>query len=236
MTARLTPQQLDELRKLSSPTIANAIECFNIRSRAVGFMTPDIHCMFPDLGVMVGYASTARMQARVPAAGNMTVNMQAYYQNVLTIPAPRVAVIQDFDETPIGSLWGDVHASIHGALGVIGVVTSGGVRDLEGVQKMGFHFFARQILVSHAYNHLIDFGTPVEVGGMTVNPGDLILADRHGVIVIPDEIAAEVAAVGSAIDELELEIIDYCHRKDFTVDGLMKVREAVGKRWPKPRG
>lgn len=234
--ALLSPQQLDELRQLSTPTISNAIECFNIVPRNKGFMSPDIKCMFPELGTMVGYAVTARMQANVPAAGSMTVSVTKYREYVLTTPSPRISVIQDFDEQPVGSLWGDVNSSIHRALGVQGVVTSGGVRDLDGVQKMGFHFFARAILVSHAYNHLVDFGTPVEVGGLTIHPGDLLAADRHGVIRIPDDIAAEVAAVGRKIDELELEIIAYCQSKKFTVQGLDDVTTNVHSRWPRPRG
>jgi regulator of RNase E activity RraA len=236
MPTPLSPQQLDELRKLSTPTISNAIECFRIRPHNKGFMSPDIRCMFPDLGTMVGYAVTARMQANVAAAGNMTVEVLKYHQYIQTMPMPRVSVIQDIDERPIGSLWGDVNSSIHRALGVQGVVTSGGVRDLEGVHKMGFFFFAREILVSHAYNHLIDFGTAVEVGGVTVQPGDLLAADMHGVITIPHEIAAEVAAVGQKIEELESEIIDYCKRKDFTPQGLADVRKGVSARWPRPRG
>lgn len=235
MPTPLGAQELDELRKLSSCTIANAIECFRIRPNNVGFMSPEIKCMFPDLGVMVGYAVTARMQARVPAAGNMKVAVDDYWRYTQTLPAPRIAVIQDFDEQPIGSLWGDVNTSIHRALGFVGVVTNSGVRDLDGVHKTGFQFYARDVLVSHAYNHLVDFGTPVDIGGVTVHPGDLLLADRHGVIQIPHEIAAEVITVAGAIDALEMEIIAYCQSKDFTIDGLNKVRQAVGARWPKPR-
>lgn len=236
MTTLLTAEQLDELRKLSTPTISNAIECFKVRPRNKGFMSPDIKCIFPDLGVMVGYAVTARMQADVPAAGNMSVPPTKYWEYVLTTPMPRVAVIQDMDEQPVGSLWGDVNASIHRALKVQGVITNGGVRDLDGVHKLGYHFFARAVLVSHAYDHLVDFGTPVDVGGVTVQPGDLLQADRHGVISIPHDIAAEVAAVGRKIDELEMELIAYCQSKDFTPQGFAKVRESVGVRWPKPRG
>jgi 4-hydroxy-4-methyl-2-oxoglutarate aldolase len=232
----LTTEQLDELRKLSTPTISNALECFNIRPRNQGFMSPDIKCFFPDLGVMVGYALTARMQANMPAAGNMTVAPLAYWEYVLTTPIPRVVVIQDMDEHPVGSLWGDVNSSIHRALKVQGVVTNGGVRDLDGVHKMGgFHFFARDVLVSHAYDHLVDFGTPVEVGGLTIHPGDLLHADRHGVITIPHEIAAEVAAVGHTIDDLEMELISYCQSGNFTPQGFAKLRATVGARWPKPR-
>jgi 4-hydroxy-4-methyl-2-oxoglutarate aldolase len=236
MPTILSSQQLNELRNLSTPTISNAIECFKIRPHNKGFMSSDIRCIFPDLGTMVGYAVTARMQADVAAAGNMTVDVLKYHEYIQTMPMPRVAVIQDFDKQPVGSLWGDVNSSIHRALGVQGVITNGGVRDIEGVRKMGFFFFAREILVSHAYNHLIDFGTPVEIGGVTVFPGDLLAADMHGVISIPHEIAAEIPAVGQKIEELEGEIIDYCKQKDFTAQGLADVRKSVNARWPKPRG
>ena len=236
MAAPLTTEQLDQLRQLSTPTISNAIECFNVRPRNQGFMSPEIKCIFPDMGVMVGYAVTARMQADVPAAGNMSVPYLKYWEYVLATPMPRIAVIQDLDERPVGSLWGDVNSSIHRALKVQGVVTNGGVRDLDGVHKMGgFHFFARDVLVSHAYDHLVDFGTPVEVGGLTIHPGDLLHADRHGVIMIPHEIAAEVAAVGRKIDELEMELITYCQSGAFTPQGFANLREAVSARWPKPR-
>lgn len=231
----LTAQQIDELRQLSSPTIANAIECFDVRPHNQGFMTPEITCRFPDLGVMVGYAVTARMQAKQPAAGNMSVAPLSYWEYVQTTPEPRLVVIQDMDIPSVGSLWGDVNASIHRALKVQGVITNGGVRDLEGVHKLGYHFFSGTVLVAHAYNHLVDFGTPVEVGGLLVQPGDLLHADRHGVVSIPHEIAAEVAAVGRAIDELELEIIGYCQSKSFTLQGLAELRARVGARWPRPR-
>lgn len=235
MTPLLTTQQIDELRQLSTPTIANAIECFNSRPHNQGFMTPDITCRFPDLGVMVGYAVTARMQAKQPAAGNLSVPVLSYWEYVQSAPMPRLVVIQDLDTPSVGSLWGDVNASIHRALKVQGVITNGGVRDLEGVHKLGYHFFSGTVLVAHAYNHLVDFGTPVEVGGIIVRPGDLLHADRHGVVSIPHDIAAEVAAVGRAIDELEMEIIGYCQSKDFTPQGLAKVRESVNAKWPRPR-
>src|SRR4029434_9249423 len=80
---------------------------------------------------------------------------------IATIPEPRVVVVQDLDRQPIGSMWGEVNGSIHKALGCIGTVTDGGVRDLDEVRAMGFYYFASCILVSHAYIHLIDFGNPV---------------------------------------------------------------------------
>ena len=106
---------------------------------------------------------------------------------------PMVAAIQDLDRVPVGSFWGDVQATVHRALGCIGVITDGGVRDIEEVKRVGFYLFSKEVLISHAYIHMVEAGTAVDICGMTVRPGDLIHADAHGAIVIPQEIAGQLA-------------------------------------------
>ena len=104
-------------------------------------------------------------------------------------------VLQDLDApNPVGSFWGEVQSNVHKALGCVGTVTDGGVRDLDEMRALNFRAFASQPLVSHAYVHLVDASVPVTVGGLTVNTGDLILGDQHGVTNIPMDIAAEVPA------------------------------------------
>ena len=116
----------------------------------------------------------------------------ALYEYVRTIPAPRVVVVKDLDIPPAhGSLWGEVHATIFGALGCVGCVTDGSVRDFDEVRAMGFHFFAAGPSVSHAYVRVEAIGETVEIGGLSIAPGDLLHADQHGVLKIPPEIAAE---------------------------------------------
>ena len=61
MQAPLNDAELDALRQIDTATIANAIEHFDIRSNTDGFMGWDIRCMFPEMGVMVGYAVTATL-------------------------------------------------------------------------------------------------------------------------------------------------------------------------------
>ncbi len=221
MTGILSRAELEVLRQINTPTISNAIETFDLRPRNQGYMSPEVRCLFPDLGVMVGYAVTARMMAEQPAVEGQEASRFDYWDYILTIPAPRIAVIQDLDQPPaIGSFWGEVNANIHRALGCVGTITNGGVRDLDEVHALGFHLFAAETVVSHAYVHLVDFGGPVKVGGLVVNPGDLIHADKHGVIVIPHEIAREVAAAAARVDAAERKIIDYCQSSDFSVEGL----------------
>ena len=100
------------------------------------------------------------------------------------------------------------------------MVTNGVVRDLDEVHELGFHFFAADVIPSHAYVHLVDAGTPVKVGGLVVNNGDLIHADKHGVVVIPQEIAKEVPAACQKVEDGERRMINFCKSPDFTLEAL----------------
>src|SRR5262245_53383251 len=125
MAEKLSTQELEALRQITTPTIANAIEVFNIQPRNVGFMTPDIRCILPELGIMVGYAVTCTIRADQPPGPGREVPRPDWWDYILTIPEPRVVVVQDLDRQPIGSMWGEVNGSIHKALGCIGTVTDG---------------------------------------------------------------------------------------------------------------
>ncbi|MBI4280523.1 MAG: RraA family protein, partial [Armatimonadetes bacterium] len=110
----LTPEQLDALRRITSPTLSNAIERFNVRPRNRGFMDSSIRCLFPELGAMVGYAVTAACQAEMPAPQGRGPSRFAHWDHIASMPAPRVMVIQDLDQPPgVGAYWGEVQASVH---------------------------------------------------------------------------------------------------------------------------
>jgi len=191
-------------------------------------MLPNIRCMFPDMGNMIGYAVTAVMTANSPPSSHMNVPRPEWFDEILKIPGPRIVVIKDLDyPDPVGSFWGEVQSNIHRALGCVGTVTDGGVRDLDEMQAVGFYAFASEVLVSHAYVHLVDIGVPVNVGGLTVTPGDIVMGDKHGVIGIPKEIAAEIPAAVEMVEQRERKIIDLCNAPDFTVD---KLKDLISQR------
>jgi regulator of RNase E activity RraA len=227
MTKTLTPEQLEALRQFDAPTVANAIETFNVRPRNTGFMSPEVRCMFPDLGVMVGYACTAIIAADHQPPAQPKTSRQDWWRKVLETPTPRVVVMQDSDTQPVGSFWGEVQGNIHKALGCVGLVTNGGVRDLDEVRALGFHFFASTVLVSHAYVHLVEIDVPVSVGGLVVYPGDLIHADKHGVQVIPIDIAPQLPEAVAKITARERRIIEVCQSPDFSIDKLMRAYDYV---------
>lgn len=216
----LSDTELQALKAWPTPAIANAIETFDVRPRNEGFML-GIRCMFPDLEPMVGYASTATMLADSPATKRDRGSTLAHWDNISVTPGPRVAVIHDLDQPRcIGSLWGEVNANIHKALGCLGVITDGGVRDLDEVQEAGFHFFAADVIPSHAYVHIVEVGIPVKIGGLVVNNGDLLHADKHGVISIPHDIARDVPGACQQVEDGERRMIDYCKSPDFNVENL----------------
>ena len=214
----LSPDQLAELQRFATPSISNGIETFGVRPRNRGFMDATIRCMFPELPPMVGYAFTVKIRAAYQAERPRSIG--EYRRAVQAAPKPTVVVIQDIDTQPIGAFWGEVNSNIHRALGAVGTVTNGGVRDLNEVRALGFHFFAQYIQVSHAYVHVEDWGTPVEVGGLSVQPGDLLHGDLHGVLQIPHEIAAGLARATAEVERRERIIINAAQAPDFSIEKL----------------
>jgi regulator of RNase E activity RraA len=147
---------------------------------------------------------------------------------VLSIPAPRVIVVHDLDEPRgQGAQWGEVQANIHRALGCVGVVTDGSVRDLDEVRALKFQFAAAHISVSHANVHMVDFGIPVKVGGVWIKPGDLVHLDQHGVVTIPEEIAPQIPAAIAKVEADEKKIISTCQASGFSVDKLKELYKQI---------
>jgi 4-hydroxy-4-methyl-2-oxoglutarate aldolase len=218
----LTAADLEALRRWPTPAIANAIETFGVRPNNQGFMVGP-RCIFPELGPMVGFAATATIRAMVKGPADAPRQVIAHWRNLQAQPEPRIAVIQDLDDPPAAaSFWGEVNANIHRALGCVGVVTNGAVRDLEEVRTLRFHFFAADVVPSHAYVHVVKVGGEVEVGGLKVKDGDLIHADLHGVVTVPLEIAREVPRACAAVEKRERSVIDLCRSPEFSLDALVK--------------
>jgi 4-hydroxy-4-methyl-2-oxoglutarate aldolase len=218
----ITPEVLETLRTIPTPAVSNAIELFDVRPRTAGFMGPQVRHMFPALPPIIGYAVTARtVSAHQPGARETATRPDYWNYLEASRPAPLVAVVEDLDDPPsIGAFFGEVNSNIHRALGCIGAITNGGIRDMDEVEALGFPIWAGEVIVSHAYVHMVDFGSPVRVGGLVVEPGDLLLADRHGVVQIPPEIVAEISDAVRRIEVREKTIIKYCQSPGFSADGL----------------
>lgn len=226
MSHPLTFEELEALRRLDACTLANAIETFRERLRNEGFMDSSIHCLFPRLQPMLGYAATIKIRGSAPpTADGKYPERTDWWDYILSLPAPRVVVVQDVSSRPgLGSLVGAVHMNILRALHCTGVVTNGAVRDIPAAESAGFHYFAGSVTVSHAYIHIVEVGTPVELGGLKIESGNLLHGDLHGVQCIPMEIAAEIPAVAARLAAKEQALIALCRSPDFSLD---KLRAAI---------
>jgi 4-hydroxy-4-methyl-2-oxoglutarate aldolase len=225
LDALLNKEQIEALRHFDTCMVSNAIETFELRLRNTGFAASSIRSVFEDWPPMVGYAATARLRTSdAPISNGAYHDRTDWWKSILQVPEPRIVVIEDMDEKPgLGAFVGDVHAAILRALGCVGYVTNGAVREIPRVREQGFYLFAGNIAVSHAYAHIFDFGARVHVGGLEVQPGDLLHGDQHGLLSVPTRIAAEIPAVAARLQATEQRLIEFCQSREFSVDALREI-------------
>lgn len=228
---------LKALEQLDACSVANAIESFGVRLRNSGFADATVRCQFDDLPPLVGYAATLRIRtSEPPMEGESYYYRLDWLDHLMKIPAPRVLVVEDIDSHPgLGAFVGEVHANILIALGCVGVVTNGAVRDIPAAHALRFPMFARAVSPSHAFAHVLDYGNIVHVGGLQLKPGDLLHGDRHGVQTVPLEIAAKVPAVAQRMNAEEAALIEFCRSNSYSLDKLRSEVEALGTRRKKMR-
>jgi regulator of RNase E activity RraA len=199
----MTKEQFEFLRSIDTPTVCNLLEMVAPERRGHGYTVRHLHCPFPDLPPMVGFAKTVTIRTRdkVPLgeASYMAKRLD-YLDYVAAAPAPSIVVIEDLDgeHAGFGAFWGEVQSNIHKALGCLGTITNGSIRDIPMIPP-GFQMLAGSVSPSHAYVHVVEYGVPVTVHGMAVTSDDLVHADRHGAVVVP---LATIAPMRPAFDKL----------------------------------
>lgn len=225
MPQSISRETLAALTSLDTCSVANAIECFDVRLRNEGFTDGTIRCRLPSLPPMVGFATTLRIRSDSPPwKGDNYLGANRWWTRLKIGEGPHVLVIQDMDREPgTGAFMGEVHSAILQAMGCVGAVTNGSVRGLPGAERLGFPLFSASVSVSHAYIHIVEAGGVVEVGGLRISPGDLVHGDLHGVVRVPLNIAAEIPAVSHNIKEQERRVIKYCHSPEFDVERLSDI-------------
>ena len=223
----ISRETLEKLAQFDTPTICNVIELFEVRPRNTGFMDGRIRAGFPELPPMVGFACTAAFRSGAPPAGSDAYgSFLDQVRQFESLPGPPVMVFQDLDDPPVGATFGEVMCSIYQGFGSVGLITSGGGRDLLQVRALKYPVFTGSTICSHAYCHLLHLGLPVRVGGLAVRQGDLLHGDANGVTGIPIEIAGEAADAAAEFCQAERIVIDYARGPGpKTVEGLAKARE-----------
>jgi regulator of RNase E activity RraA len=226
MPADITPADLEALRQFDTPTICNALEVVVPERRAIGFNRRPLVAPFPTLKPVVAYARTATIRSReanpLGKAEARALRIR-YYEHIAEKPTPSIALLQDIDGPDIGfgAFWGEVQTNLHRALGCVGVVTDGSVRDLDAVAE-GFFVLAGSVMPSHAHVALVEVGGTVSVAGMMVSPNDIIHADRHGAVVVPADAVKKVPEAADKIARREKVLLDAAKRPGFSVEDLKR--------------
>lgn len=217
--AELTESLREQLLKLDTPTVCNALEVVNPGRRTRGFNIRSLVCAHPALPPILGHARTVRIRAAHKPTRPMDAD--GYYSYIAEGgPLPSVVVVEDMDDTPgYGAFWGEVNTNIHYGFGCQGLVTNGSIRDIPDSQP-GFQMLAGMINPSHAHVHVVDWAVAVNVHGMEAEHNDLVHADQHGAVVIPVEDAGAVVEEAVRIMARERIVIEASQQPGFNMDKL----------------
>jgi len=204
-TPLLSHAELLQLKRWNTPSVYNGWEAITKHDRRTHWSLEETRDFMPQMGPMVGYAVTVVIEPSNPDHPKLKpAAWSEYREYVASVPGPKIVVIQDLDKPKIiGSFWGEVNSNIHRALGCVGTIVDGAIRDVDEMCNAGFKALARSLCVGHAYNHPVRWNCEVEAFGCSIQPGQLIHADKHGFLVIPEEDQAVLLEAVRFMDENE---------------------------------
>jgi regulator of RNase E activity RraA len=209
------------LKTVDTATLANAIELLNLRPRSEGYASLDLKCLFPEFGPMCGYAVTAHAETVTLGTPKTEEAFVELFEAVERSPKPAIVVMQEIGgDRDRATHAGEVMATIFTRLGAIGLVSDCGVRDLTAVRKIGFHYFARGAVASHAHYRIVRTGVPVEITGVTIRPGDMLHADENGLITVPESGRDRLPALVETVLSKERTLLDQVRGPGFTAAQL----------------
>ena len=221
----LTAADLNKLTEWDTPTICNGLEHLSSEYRVKSFTVEQMQCFDPSLPPIIGYARTAMIRSMTPPEGkpeDIRERRARYYETISASPNPSISVIQDLDPTPgFGAFWGEVNTAIHKGLGCLGVATNGSFRDIDACAP-GFQLLGGKVAPSHAWVHLVAIECEVNIFGMAVKPNDIIHADRHGAVVVPEECVKELPSAIDVLTRREAVILEVARSPGFNVEILKK--------------
>jgi 4-hydroxy-4-methyl-2-oxoglutarate aldolase len=212
---------IDYLKTVDSPTLSNAIELLKVRHCRDGFAPVEIRALFPEFGRMIGYAVTAQVETVTDCYPRSVNQFVELYRAVGESPKPAVVVLQEVGGHPsYAAHCGEVMATVFKRQGAIGLVSDCAVRDIPEVRALGFHFFSRGAVVSHANFHIVRVGVPVQILGMPVSAGDILHGDENGLLTVPRGCEKTIADAVNEVRTRERKLMDWVRSDQFKLDGF----------------
>lgn len=225
-----------KLKRWNTPTIYNGWEAITSHDRTRGwFNREETRDFMSQMGPMVGYAVTVVCEPSNPKHAEKAAEKWGEYRRyVAAQPGPKIVVVQDLDKPDVvGSFWGEVNANVHRALGCVGTITDGAIRDIDEMTNAGFKAVARRPCVGHAFVTPISWGKPVAVFGTTIDPGRLVHADKHGFLVVPEEDEAMLLDAATFMDENECNTVIAAARSSAgkSLEEVISALEEAGRQF-----
>ena len=212
---------IDYLKSVDSPTLSNGIELLDLRPRHEGFTPLQIRCLFPEFGRMVGYAVTAQVETVTRQQPTDMARFVELYEAVQASPKPAVVAFQEIGaHGDFAAHAGELMSTIFSRLGAVGLVSDCGVRDIPEVRALGFHYFARGTVASHANFRIARVGTPIQVCGLVIQPGAILHGDENGLVLVPAGVEQTLPAMIDAVRAREGKLLEYVRSGEFELARL----------------
>ena len=226
MSHVLTPELIKKLESVDSPTVSNAIEKFGVRSRREGYVGPNVVCRFPDLGAVVGYAVTCTIieyDEKYPPDPRERLKWLSSIDDYAKADKPPLCVVRDeCHRKGWSSHWGEMVGTQTQVLGSKGIITDGAVRDLEALRRIGLKTWSRYVVVSHGWIDVGQAQIPVEIDGLTINPGDILHADMNGIVSIPEAVLPDIWGVIEDILKREEDGVKRMRTEGIDLEAMRK--------------
>ena len=228
----LSHADLLQMKRWNTPTIYNGWEQITKRDHTrEGINIEETRDFMPQMGPMVGYAVTLVIEPSNASHKAKDRAASEYRRYIASVPGPKIVVVQDLDKPRvIGSFWGEVNSNTHRALGCVGTITDGAVRDVDEMTNAGFKALARRLCVGHAHVVPVRWNCEVEVFGQKIQPGQLIHADKHGFLAVPKEDESKLLEASRFMDSNECNTVIPAARgaAGKTFEQVLKEMDAAG--------
>lgn len=185
---RPSREMIESFREASPPDLADAMNKTGAMREILPMYSPMRRCVGPAITV------------KAPTGDSLMV------RKAMMVAQPGDVIVIDGRGTISRSLWGGNRSTTAAARGIVGVIVDGGTRDIDETEAVGLPLFARAVCpMASASSGPGELNFPIACGGVVVNPGDIVVADAEGIVVIPRQDAGDVHAAWRVIVDREKE-------------------------------
>lgn len=210
---------LQQLAEYDTALLANLMRFVDDTPPHLWYMSSEIRSLLPDVGPTVGIAVTCELDTSTPdhESDGDTNGFWTQLTRMEAMDVPTVWVVKC-----VGSrlqhecIMGDGMGKLLHAAGCVGAVTDGGLRDLDGLRSIGFAAYGAGVTIHHCNLRVRSIDSPVDIGGITISPGDVVHANSEGVIRIPEDAVTKLADRAPAYRAFEHDAHQLFRRTDIS--------------------